>query len=74
MPSLDSFFAFFNGLVAGKIYLIQAAPKLLSCNLSKSSKLDFRLNQIPIKFTTVLLTVLPKLLKIKASLHYTKVK
>lgn len=73
MPSLDSVLAFFNGLVAGNFYLIQAVHKSSSCNLSKSLKLDFKLNQIPIKFTMVLLTALRRLLKIKASLPYIKV-
>ena len=74
MSSLDSFFAFFNGLVSGKFYLIQVVLKSLSCNHSKSLKSDFKHNQIPIKFIMVLLTALVKLSKIKAFLPYIKVR
>lgn len=73
MSFADRFFAFFNGMVAGTLLLMQAGRKFLSCNLSKSSKSDCKLSPSMPKFIMVYLTALAKSSRMKAHWLCTKV-
>ena len=75
MTFAETFFSFFNGMVAGKFVInLQVGLKLLLCNLLKSLKSDFKLNRQQIQCTMVLQIVLKKLSKMKDFLHFTKVR
>ena len=70
----DRIFAFTNGMVAGTLLHSQDGHKSSSCNLSKSLKLDFKLNPKKPLNTQALQIVLTKLSKIKVLLLSIRVK